>query len=998
MWHMHRKNVPLGILFLFTALLAAVSPVRGVTPGTPAADSALSLDPFSPSTTSTAASSSTSATAAISSASVATPSSSTTPRTVICPTITYVSVNNAPTAVQGTSSSSTETFTVSLSSASTTPVTVQYTTVDGTAKAGKDYDAKSGTLTFPPGTTSLPVTVTILPETAAQNAAGTLKTFTLALSNPSGATLSVAQGTGTIQPPVVLVMTSNPPPVDQSTAAYERVTFNVTLSCPCTTPVTVDYTTADGTAKKNVDYQPQSGSLTFPPGVTTLPVKVWILPGTATTNRVFYLDLSNASGAPGVKISDPQATATIIGQNSQNVPALTDTDVYITQSTTSNVTAQFVVTLTTAMSKTVTVKYATYDVSGGAVAGTDYLSSSGTLTFPPGQTSEVLPLTILKGNLTSDKIFKLELSNSVNAPIYRPTATITILPPTLDVAVSDAPADQQSGTHSTTSTFTVTLSGLSAHSVTVEYSTSDGTAIHGTDYVAASGILTFTPYTLVKTVNVTVLPGSSTSNRVFYLNLNNPSTGVIITRAKGTGPILGHQCGCVTLSVNDITVNQSKTAKVTATFTVTLTNPATFPVTVQYATANGAAPSAEAGEDYNAVSGTLTFAPGQTSKSVPVTILPENENFAEIFYLNLSNPSGAVISRAQGTCTIIPTIIDIAVSNSPTVFRSATADTYATFKVALSSITEATVTVKYATADGSAVHNTDYTATSGTLTFTPLTMTATVQVPVLPGTQSSNKTFYLNLSNASGTGAVISVGQGSAVIEGEANPPPPILSINNISVVQNKSVKVTATFTVTLSTASVKPITFQYATANGPHPGPGGGATAGANYTAASGTLTIAPGNTTITIPITILPQNVNYEEAFQVNLSSANGATIGTGQGTCTIIPATIDVTVNNPALVTRKSGSDTYVTFTISLSSVSNSVLTVEYATSDGSATHSVDYDSASGTVTFGIGQTTKTVTVTVLPGTGSAIKTFYLNLIDSVGPGATISTSKGTAQIQG
>ena len=332
----------------------------------------------------------------------------------------------------------------------------------------------------------------------------------------------------------------------------------------------------------------------------------------------------------------------------------------------------------------------------------------------------------------------------------------------LNVFVNDAAPVQQSGLHTTTSTFTVSLSGLSAKSVTVEYSTSDGTAIHGTDYTATSGILTFTPYTLVKTVNVTVLPGSSSTNRNFFLNLNNPSTGVIITRAQGNGPILGHQCGCVTISVNDITVNQSKTTNTTATFTVSLMNAATVPVTVTYATANGPNPGAgggaEAGEDYTAKTGTLTFPVGTTSLPVTVTIKPESETYAEKFFLNLTNPTGAVISRAQGTCTIIPSTIDgaIAVSDAAPVHRSTTANTFAVFNVTLSSISTSTITVKYTTADGTAVHGTDYTTTSGTLTFAPLTTTKSVEVTVPMGVQTTNKTFLLKLSSATGPGAVIS--------------------------------------------------------------------------------------------------------------------------------------------------------------------------------------------------------------------------------------------------
>ena len=134
------------------------------------------------------------------------------------------------------------------------------------------------------------------------------------------------------------------------------------------------------------------------------------------------------------------------------------------------------------------------------------------------------------------------------------------------------------------------------------------------------------------------------------------------------------------------------------------------------------------------------------------------------------------------------------------------------------------------------------------------------------------------------------------------------------------------------------------------------------------------------------------------MNLSSPTNATIGDSQGTCTIIPATIDVTVNSPAVVQRSKTANTTVTFTVSLSSVSTTAVTVEYATSDGTAVHAHDYTAASGTLTFGPGQTSMTVKVTALPGSGTTTKTFFLNLLDAVGPGAVITTPKGTGQIKG
>jgi aryl-phospho-beta-D-glucosidase BglC (GH1 family) len=88
------------------------------------------------------------------------------------------------------------TFTVTLSAASATPVTVAYTTVDGTAKSGLDYTLAAGLLIFPAGVTSETITVQVLSDAALT----TSRTFSVVLSAPAGATIAQGTGLGTIQP------------------------------------------------------------------------------------------------------------------------------------------------------------------------------------------------------------------------------------------------------------------------------------------------------------------------------------------------------------------------------------------------------------------------------------------------------------------------------------------------------------------------------------------------------------------------------------------------------------------------------------------------------------------------------------------------------------------------------------------------------------------------------------------------------------------------------
>ena len=107
----------------------------------------------------------------------------------------------------------------------------------------------------------------------------------------------------------------------------------------------------------------------------------------------------------------------------------------------------------------------------------------------------------------------------------------------------------------------------------------------------------------------------------------------------------------VTLSINDVSVAEGNSGTTTAKFTVTLSAPAVQTVTVAYATADG---TANAGSDYVARSGSLTFAPGRTSQTISVLVNGDRDiEPSETFFVNLTGPVGATLARSQGTGTIV---------------------------------------------------------------------------------------------------------------------------------------------------------------------------------------------------------------------------------------------------------------------------------------------------------------------------------------------------------
>ena len=157
-------------------------------------------------------------------------------------------------------------FLVSMNAAAGATVTVDFATVDGTAQAGSDYAAASGTLTFAAGETTRTISVPTLDDTVPETQEG----FTVVLSNPSGAGLEDDTAVGTITDNELPALSIGNALVEEG----ETARFEVRLAPSIPQTVTVSYRTADDTATAPDDYTSTSGTLTFTAGqaVRTIPV------------------------------------------------------------------------------------------------------------------------------------------------------------------------------------------------------------------------------------------------------------------------------------------------------------------------------------------------------------------------------------------------------------------------------------------------------------------------------------------------------------------------------------------------------------------------------------------------------------------------------------------------------------------------------------------------------------------------------------------------------
>lgn len=303
-------------------------------------------------------------------------------------------------------------------------------------------------------------------------------------------------------------------------------------------------------------------------------------------------------------------------------------------------TATFSVSLNKVWTQTVRVDYITDHITTN---DKDYKGVTGTLNFDPGETAKTISVeTVEDTSVEGDEGFKVVLSNPINSTILNDQASVTIKNTTVAPGLSITPT--LTVVEGTNAVLTVTLSKTWPDPVTVDYATANGTATAGSDYTAKSGTLTFAAGETSKTISVPISADSSAeSDETFTVTLSNASGDVNISNPTGTVTITDRP----EISINNATVSEGNSA----TLTVTMSKAWTSAISVNYATENS---SAVAGSDYTATSGTLTFAAGQTSKTISVstnTDLTSEGN--ETFVVNLSGAtSPAQISDSQGVVTI----------------------------------------------------------------------------------------------------------------------------------------------------------------------------------------------------------------------------------------------------------------------------------------------------------------------------------------------------------
>ncbi|MCF8533937.1 MAG: cellulase family glycosylhydrolase [Reyranella sp.] len=447
------------------------------------------------------------------------------------PVLPTLSVGDAS-IVEGSTGTSQLAFTVTLSQAATGPVTVHYSTADGTATAGSDYTAQSGTLTFAAGETSKTIQVAIAGDTAVE----ANEALTLSLSSSSGATIADGSAVGTITNDDVA-----PPPPSGGTSLDYTVVSNWGSGFTAEMKVgagsaglhgwTVEFnSTANITSLWNAVIVSHVGDH------YVIRNETWNGEVAAGKNASFGFQATSGSG--GTAASGFIINGVAVGTDPVPLlPSLSVADATVTEGNSGTHELAFTVTLSAASTSPITVAYATGN--GTATAGADYAALAGTLTFAAGETSKVIRVQV-SGDIAieSNETLTLSLSSPSGATIADGAAlgTITnddVAPPPPSISIGDATFVEGSAATPGHATFTVTLSAASASAVTVNFATENGTATAGSDYVAQSGSLTFAAGETQKTITVAAIGDAVVeANEGFTVVLSNPAGA---TLADGTG-------------------------------------------------------------------------------------------------------------------------------------------------------------------------------------------------------------------------------------------------------------------------------------------------------------------------------------------------------------------------------------------------------------------------------------------------------------------------------
>ncbi len=528
--------------------------------------------------------------------------------------------------------------------------------------------------------------------------------------------------------------------------------------------ISVDFATTDGSAS-NTDYTATSGTLNFADGELSKTITVTILNETEVeTDERFTITLTNPSN--GATLGKITSHNTVIIDDDNGLAGNIEFSI-LNSTVNENVTgavAQITVVRNEGLTGAITVEYASKD--GSAVATQDYTSQIGTLNFAEGEVQKTIQIPILNdNNYETNENFSLQLSIIGPANVrlginINHTITIISEDPNLTGTIEFSSLTSNFNEGDNTAIITVSRSPGSKGDISVEFTTSNGSATFGNDYTAKTGVLNFTDGgTLSQTISIIIIDDALLeSSENFTISLSNVTGGASLTaNTIHTVTIDDNeiaQFGRLIFSITTSSVVEN-IATGTAIVSVTRNDGNNGSITVNFETING---SAIAGSDYTSRTGTLTFGPGVITQDIIIPIIDNKlVESNESFSISLTTPTGGATLGANTTHVVtitddeLPGILSFETTSSD--ISESIAGSKISILVNRTNGSDDTVTVNYQTnANGNATAASDFTTKTGTLTFTRGVTQQSIDIEILNDTELNEviETFSINLTATTG--------------------------------------------------------------------------------------------------------------------------------------------------------------------------------------------------------------------------------------------------------
>ncbi|HJQ24568.1 MAG TPA: Calx-beta domain-containing protein [Blastocatellia bacterium] len=883
-------------------------------------------------------------------------------------------------------------YTFTRNGVTTNALTVNFT-VGGTATFNTDYTqtgaatftVASGTVTFSAGSTTATVTIDPTADSTVE------PDETVILTVTSGTGYNVANpntATGTItNDDTDVTLAVSPTAVAEDGASNLVYTF--TRSGVTTNALTVNFTVG-GTATFNTDYTQtgaatftaSSGTVTIAAGQTT--ATVTIDPTADTTVEPDETVILTVTSGSGYNAANPNAaTGTITNDDTSVSVAVSPSSVAEDSGT------GLVYTFTRAgvTSNALTVNFT---VGGTATFNTDYTqtgaatftASSGTVSFSAGGTTASVTVTpTADTSFEPDETVMLTVTSGSGYTVGSPSsASGTIANDDTEVSVAVSPSSvNEDGAQNLVYTFT--RAGLTTGTLTVNFTVS-GTATFNTDYTQ-TGAATFT----ASSGTVTIAAGQTMATVTIDPTADStvePDETAVLTVTGGSGYTVGSPAaatGTISNDDTDVTVAVSPTAvaedgAANLVYTFTRNGVTSGALTVNF-TVGGTATfnndyTVTGAASFTASTGTVTFSAGNSAATVTVDPTADMAGEPdETVILTLASGTGYNVSSpnsASGTILNDDTAVSVAVSPASVAEDSGSSLVYSFTR---SGDTSTPLTVNFSVG-GTATFSSDYTqmgaatfiASSGTVMIGIGSSMATVTItPMADSTVEVDETVILTVTSGSGYNPGAPMAATGTITNDDTDV---TLAVSPASVNEDGASNLVYTFTRNGVTTNALTVNFTVggtATFNTDYT-----ATGADSFTASSGAVTIAAGQTTATVTVDpTADSTVEPDETVILTIASGSGYNLGSpSAATGTIANDDTDITVAvSPSSVSEDGASNLVYTFT--RAGVTSGALTVNFSVS-GTATFNTDYtvtgassfSAINGSVTFSAGSTTATVTV--------------------------------------